>query len=111
LAAIRTAPSAAESIGAELEQIAAERKRLERALAAKQAPKQARPDLGITREAIVAFSKAIRGRLSTMDLEERRNLLALLGFRAIVANGGEVQASIAVPTVSENLTTTGRTWA
>ena len=102
LTALMNAPSAADSIAAELEKIAKERKDLERAL---QAPEKAQGASGcpnISQDAIQAFSKRVAARLGTMEVEELHRLLSLVGFEAIVDANGEVQASIAVPVTPEN---------
>ena len=116
LAALKTAPSAAEGIARELEKIAGERKALERTLSTRQAPEGDSGDLRIDQDAIRAFCAAVKARLRTMDAAERHLLLSLLGFEATVANSGDVKASIAVPTVApgdglEKFSPTGQTWA
>ena len=116
VAALKTAPTAAEGIARELEKIAGERKALERTLSARQAPERGSGDLRIDQDAIRAFSASVKARLRTMDTAERHQLLSLLGFEATVADSGDVKASISVPTGApgdglEKFSPTGRTWA
>ncbi|MBM3939947.1 MAG: recombinase family protein [SAR202 cluster bacterium] len=98
VAALRSAPSAAEAIGAELEKIASGRRTLERELKALQAPRGGSGESDVNRAAVNAFAKRIAARMRTMDLTQRREVLALLGFEATIAESGSVDgASIEVP--------------
>ncbi len=110
VAALRAAPNAAESLTKELDGVAAERNRLERALI----PKLSSPDpasIMMSREQVYAFSSAMTERLNTLDAEEQRQLLVMLGFEGIVGDDGVIDASVAVPSASTTLFTTGQTWA
>lgn len=110
VAALRAAPNAAESLTKELDGVAGERKRLERTLEPSQPSPTPSSDT-ISREHIYAFSSAVKERLNTMDAEEQRQLLVLLGFEGIVGDDGRIDASVAVPEASNALFTTGQTWA
>jgi hypothetical protein len=111
LAALRKAPSAANSIAVELEKIARERKQLERAINTDVAAREHSSDTQVTRESVRLFAGAVGQRLKTLDTVERRELLSVLGFEASVGDSGTILASIAVPSISTALFTTGRTWA
>jgi hypothetical protein len=102
VAALRNAPSAADSISTELEKVARERKQLEHALQAEEKVQVGSDCVNASPDAIKAFSVAVAGRLSTMDTEELHRLLSVLGFEAIVDANGKVQASIAVPVTPTN---------
>ncbi|MDA0988619.1 MAG: recombinase family protein [Chloroflexi bacterium] len=109
VAALRTAPSAAEGITGELEKIASEKKSLERQIKALSEASH-NGHVAVTMEAVKAFCGAVKPFLKAMDVETRRELLSLLGFEAVVKDTGEVEASIAAPQ-AQNVFTTGRTWA
>ena len=101
VAALRAAPSAAETIEKELEKIAGERRSLERTLKATEAAQCPLDDVQIDPDAIKRFAQALGPRLRAMGVEERHELLSLLGFEATVAASGDVKASIAVPSAPD----------
>ncbi|MBI4282464.1 MAG: recombinase family protein [Chloroflexi bacterium] len=110
VAALRTAPSAAEGITGELEKIASERKSLERQLEAIGKANGHKGQVSVDPEAIKAFCAAVKPFLKAMEVEQRKELLSLLGFEATVSDTGDVKASIAVPS-TQILATIERTWA
>lgn len=114
VAALRTAPSAAASIGAELEKVAAERKALERSLAPKPAPQQDSAIPTIDQAAIRAFSEGVQRRLKTFDIADRHKLLASLAFEGTVQEGRIIEATIRIsagPYDQKTVSSTGQTWA
>lgn len=97
LAALRTAPTAAVAIAGELEKVAQERQELERTISAEGAGKGDTNSLSVSEEGIKAFAAAVGGRLGTMDVGQRQQVLSVVGFQATVTKTGEVKASILVP--------------
>jgi site-specific DNA recombinase len=102
VAALKTAPSAAASLTLELESIAAEKNRLQRALTNVQASQGDWEPVKVNQDALKAFSQAMQARLQTMDTADQHRLLSLLGFEATVSDSGSVQASIGVPVTPGN---------
>jgi hypothetical protein len=49
------------------------------------------------RPMLEAFCGSVKPYLKAMAVEQKRELLSLLGFKATVSDNGEVKASISVP--------------
>ena len=97
LDAIRSAPSAAGIISVDLEKVASQRKALERELKAMDTANGHQSGASVSKADVEAFCGGMKPYLKAMAVEQKRELLSLLGFEAKVSDSGEVKASIAVP--------------
>ena len=100
VAAIKAAPSGADTIGAELEKIARERKTLEGQLKAQTRRNGQAAEPSVDADAVKEFCQAMKPFLKAMAVQQRKELLSLLGFEATVSDTGEIKGSIAVPSGS-----------